>query len=298
MEEVQFSQYTSIAAQGDSDRVAVNPKLALAAFFNITGTPSASFHVSFAALSNFSNAAAFAFVKNNTAQSAILISEDTSGTGTAVTILAGQSAFVQSDGINVFPVPGLQVGSGITPIVDGGTGLSAPLTANYVLGSNAAGNAYEGKHLIAGANVTITYGVGTVTIAATDAAAIPLIDATAAVTVTAGVGLGSGGGIDGWAGGSGAGQIQFHTGTTCPVDSPVMTVAFAVPIPMGTLGLGPVVLFQPGSTSSSTNPVVTSNLIAVEKDDGTNYTGFFIYSTTAVPDSQTNWSLAYHVIFR
>ena len=40
-------------------------------------------------------------------------------------------------------------------------------TANQVLGMNAAGNAHEYKTITAGANVTITPGVGTITIAAT-----------------------------------------------------------------------------------------------------------------------------------
>ncbi len=48
-----------------------------------------------------------------------------------------------------------------------GAGTSLPtLTANQILGQNAAGNALEGKTLVAGLNVTITHGAGSVTIAA------------------------------------------------------------------------------------------------------------------------------------
>ncbi|MBK7890753.1 MAG: hypothetical protein IPJ84_07875 [Bdellovibrionales bacterium] len=59
------------------------------------------------------------------------------------------------------------------PIVDftkGGTGLSAGGTANQVLGMNAAGTGAEYKTVTAGAGVTVTHGVGTVTIATSGAA--------------------------------------------------------------------------------------------------------------------------------
>ncbi|MBL7689193.1 MAG: tail fiber domain-containing protein, partial [Bdellovibrionaceae bacterium] len=59
------------------------------------------------------------------------------------------------------------------PIVDftkGGTGLSAGGAANQVLGMNAAGTAAEYKTVTAGAGVTVTHGVGTVTIATSGAA--------------------------------------------------------------------------------------------------------------------------------
>jgi hypothetical protein len=39
-------------------------------------------------------------------------------------------------------------------------------TANYVIGANAGGSAWEAKQLVAGSNVTITHGAGSVTIAA------------------------------------------------------------------------------------------------------------------------------------
>lgn len=46
----------------------------------------------------------------------------------------------------------------------GGTGLSALPSANYILGVNNAGTAYEGKQLIQGTNITITNGAGSITL--------------------------------------------------------------------------------------------------------------------------------------
>ncbi len=59
------------------------------------------------------------------------------------------------------------------PVVDftkGGTGLSAGGAANQVLGMNAAGTGAEYKTVTAGSGVSVTHGVGTVTIATTGAA--------------------------------------------------------------------------------------------------------------------------------
>jgi microcystin-dependent protein len=46
----------------------------------------------------------------------------------------------------------------------------ASITANYLLGGNAAGDAIEFKQIVAGDNITITHGVGSITIASTAAA--------------------------------------------------------------------------------------------------------------------------------
>ena len=59
------------------------------------------------------------------------------------------------------------------PVIDftkGGTGLTAGGAANQVLGMNAAGTTAEYKTVTAGSGVTVTHGVGTVTIATTGAA--------------------------------------------------------------------------------------------------------------------------------
>lgn len=57
--------------------------------------------------------------------------------------------------------------TGTLSVFKGGTGLASLGSANYLLGVNAAGNANEYKQLIAGANISITHGAGTTTIAAT-----------------------------------------------------------------------------------------------------------------------------------
>lgn len=57
--------------------------------------------------------------------------------------------------------------AGTLGVAKGGTGLASLGSANYLLGVNAAGNANEYKQLIAGANISITHGAGTTTIAAT-----------------------------------------------------------------------------------------------------------------------------------
>ena len=59
------------------------------------------------------------------------------------------------------------------PVIDftkGGTGLTAGGAANQVLGMNAAGTTAEYKTVTAGSGVSVTHGVGTVTIATTGAA--------------------------------------------------------------------------------------------------------------------------------
>jgi microcystin-dependent protein len=48
----------------------------------------------------------------------------------------------------------------------------ASITANYLLGGNAAGDAIEFKQIVAGDNITITHGVGSITIASTAADAL------------------------------------------------------------------------------------------------------------------------------
>lgn len=55
---------------------------------------------------------------------------------------------------------------GPTPVISL-AGLTTLGTANYVVGVDAGATAWEYKQLIAGANITITHGVGTITIAAT-----------------------------------------------------------------------------------------------------------------------------------
>lgn len=58
-------------------------------------------------------------------------------------------------------------GSVITPVANGGTGLSALGTANQVLGVNAAGTAAEYKTIAAGTGISVTPTVGNLTIANT-----------------------------------------------------------------------------------------------------------------------------------
>jgi len=53
--------------------------------------------------------------------------------------------------------------TGSLPAANGGTGLSSG-TANYVLGWNSGATAIENKQLVAGSNITITHGAGSVTI--------------------------------------------------------------------------------------------------------------------------------------
>jgi hypothetical protein len=55
-------------------------------------------------------------------------------------------------------------------------GLSSIGTANYVVGVNAAGNAWEYKNLIEGANVTITHAAGSITIASSGGGAPMALD--------------------------------------------------------------------------------------------------------------------------
>jgi hypothetical protein len=61
----------------------------------------------------------------------------------------------------------LNTAVGVLPTTNGGTGLSTIGGPNQVLGVNAAGTALEYKTFVAGANTTITYGVGTITISST-----------------------------------------------------------------------------------------------------------------------------------
>lgn len=51
-------------------------------------------------------------------------------------------------------------------LANGGTGLTSGGTGNYILGMNSGASALEYKQLVQGSNVTITHGVGTITIAA------------------------------------------------------------------------------------------------------------------------------------
>lgn len=66
----------------------------------------------------------------------------------------------------------------------GGTGLTAIGTANQVLGVNSGATALEYKTLTAGSNVSITHGVGTVTIAATGTVTSVGLSLPAIFTVT------------------------------------------------------------------------------------------------------------------
>ena len=52
-------------------------------------------------------------------------------------------------------------------LANGGTGLTAAGTGNYILGMNSAGTALEYKQLANGSNITITHGAGLITIAST-----------------------------------------------------------------------------------------------------------------------------------
>lgn len=50
----------------------------------------------------------------------------------------------------------------IVPPASGGTGLSSLPTANYVLGGNSGGTAYENKNIVGGAGVSVTHSAGQV----------------------------------------------------------------------------------------------------------------------------------------
>lgn len=73
------------------------------------------------------------------------------------------------------------VTSGVFGIARGGTGLSALGTANQVLGVDAAGTGPEYKTITAGSNVTVTHGIGAVTIAAAADAVSSVFARTGAV---------------------------------------------------------------------------------------------------------------------
>lgn len=55
------------------------------------------------------------------------------------------------------------IATDIIAVTKGGIGLTALPSANYLLGVNSGATAYEGKQLIAGTNMTITHGSGTIT---------------------------------------------------------------------------------------------------------------------------------------
>ena len=50
----------------------------------------------------------------------------------------------------------------VVPPASGGTGLSSLPTANYLLGGNSGGTAYEGKNIVGGAGINITHSTGQV----------------------------------------------------------------------------------------------------------------------------------------
>lgn len=77
-------------------------------------------------------------------------------------------ADLQAGGVSKFKVDKAGVVTLATALApaNGGTGLTAAGTANQALGMNAAGTALEYKTLTAGQNISVTHGVGTVTIAA------------------------------------------------------------------------------------------------------------------------------------
>lgn len=105
----------------------------------------------------------------------------TSTGGSAPTIGVTAAAMTKIDDTNVTltlggsPNTSLLAATSITAgwtgqlaVSRGGTGLSSIGTANQILGVNNAASALEYKTLTAGANVTITQGVGTVTIASSN----------------------------------------------------------------------------------------------------------------------------------
>lgn len=59
--------------------------------------------------------------------------------------------------------------TGILPVANGGTNLSALGTANQVLGVNSGASALEYKTVTAGANISVTHGAGSITLAVTAA---------------------------------------------------------------------------------------------------------------------------------
>jgi len=93
---------------------------------------------------------------------------DVTSVGNATTLSAVGTAGTYA---NVTTDSNGRVVSGVTTqsTLTGGTGLVSIGTANQVLGVNAGASGLEYKSLVAGSNITITQGVGTVTIASTGA---------------------------------------------------------------------------------------------------------------------------------
>lgn len=63
---------------------------------------------------------------------------------------------------------------GVLSTTNGGTGLTSIGGPNQVLGVNTGGTALEYKTITAGANITVTYGAGTITIASTSGSSLQL----------------------------------------------------------------------------------------------------------------------------
>ena len=129
------------------------------------------------------------FAANSTSGFSVLVAAGNYASRT-ITGTAGRISVSNGNGVNANPIVDLATvgtagtyaqvttdaygrvtgGSAIQAAATGGTGLSSIGTANQILGSNATATGLEYKTVTAGANVTVTHGANSITIAAATAA--------------------------------------------------------------------------------------------------------------------------------